>query len=250
MENKLLEVKHLTVSYNKNEVINNINIIVNSGEIVGIVGASGSGKSTILKSIIGILNQSANINKGVILFKGKDILKMNKEELRKIRGEKIGMIFQDSKASFCPIRTIGSQVYEYISQHKKINKKDALNMAVDLLQKLHFQDCNRILKSYPFELSGGMNQRIGIMMAMLMKPEIILADEPTASLDTISQLKVLKQLKQLNQEYNTAILLVSHNIDVISYIADYIIIVKDGKIIESTKVSQQKLDKYDIIRKL
>ena len=157
---------------------------------------------------------------------------MPEKELRKIRGAKIGMIFQDAGASLCPIRTIGAQIYESMSAHMDISRADAREQAFALFEKLHFQDSRRIWDSYPFELSGGMNQRAGIAIAMLMNPAVLLADEPTSALDVAVQKQVVLEMKQLRELFGTAIILVTHDIGVVSAIADTVLVLKDGRKVE------------------
>ena len=201
MSKPLLELKNISIKYDDKIVVNDISITVQEGEIIGIVGESGSGKSTLIKSIIGILGEGGQIIEGNILYEGKDITNLNKRELMKIRGKAIGMIFQDCKSSFCPIRTI-------------------------------VKDPKKFLKSYPFELSGGMNQRAGIMMAMACNPKIILADEPTSALDVTVQCKVIGELMNLRKKFGTTIIIVSHNMGVISLMTDKALVMKDGKCVE------------------
>lgn len=194
MSKPLLELKNISIKYDDKIVVNDISITVQEGEIIGIVGESGSGKSTLIKSIIGILGEGGQIIEGNILYEGKDITNLNKRELMKIRGKAIGMIFQDCKSSFCPIRTIGNQLYDLMKANMKITKKEALARGEEILRELNIKDPKKFLKSYPFELSGGMNQRAGIMMAMACNPKIILADEPTSALDVTVQCKVIGEL--------------------------------------------------------
>lgn len=235
-ENKLLSVRNLEVSYDGKSVLNNINLSVNRGEIVGIVGESGSGKSTLLRTIMRLLGSGGVVNRGDILFEDTSVLQLNSTGLRKLRGEKIGMIFQNCKDSLCPVRTIERQLYEMVYQHRKESKLAIRAEAIELLEKLNFDNPNKILKSYPFELSGGMNQRVGIMMAMMLKPKLLLADEPTSALDIMAQSKFLDEIRRIREDYQTAILFVTHNIDVITAIADSVIVMKDGNVAESGKV--------------
>lgn len=238
MEQELLNIQGLTVDYGKRRAISDISFKLSEGETVGIVGESGCGKSTILRACMGMLNKNASLVNGNVYFNGQDMFSLREDELLKIRGEKIGMIFQNCKDSFCPVRTIKAQLYEYVSQHRRVSRKEVYSASKELLEKLNFRDVDRILDSYSFELSGGMNQRLGIIMALLLKPKLILADEPTASLDVTSQLRVLSELKEFKREYNTSLLLVSHNIGVVSYMADRIIVMKGGKIAEMGKREQ------------
>lgn len=246
----ILKIQGLNISYENNEVVKDISFSIKKGEIIGIVGESGSGKSTLIKSIVGILSKEGKIDGGQIIYNGINIVK-DKKMLESIRGVDIGMIFQDTKASLCPVRTIEKQLYDGLVPHfysiekgrqesaiysarqlKKKVKKDILQAAINLMEKMNIKNAQRVLKSYPFELSGGMNQRVGIMMAMLSKPELLLADEPTSALDVITQAQVIEQLKNINSENNTAMIIVTHNMGVVRKLADKVIIMKNGNIVE------------------
>ena len=229
---ELLSFEHVEISYGGDPVVHDVSFSVKPGEILGLVGESGSGKSTLIKAAMGLLGDNGLVTKGDILFDGKNIPDLPEKELRKIRGKKIGMIFQDAGASLCPIRTIGEQIYESMSAHMDISKADAQDRAFTLFEKLHFQDSRRIWDSYPFELSGGMNQRAGIVIAMLMNPAVLLADEPTSALDVAVQKQVVLEMKLLRELFGTAIILVTHDIGVVSATADTVLVLKDGRKVE------------------
>ncbi len=229
---ELLRFEHVEISYGGESVVHDVSFSVKPGEILGLVGESGSGKSTLMKSAIGLLGNNGLVTRGDILFEGKNIPDLSEKELRKIRGSRMGMIFQDAGASLCPIRTIGEQIYESMSAHRRISRQDARNQALALFDKLHFRDGERIWSSYPFELSGGMNQRAGIAIAMLMQPSVLLADEPTSALDVAVQKQVVEEMKQLRDLFGTAILLVTHDIGVVSAMADTVLVLKDGYQVE------------------
>lgn len=229
---ELLNFEHVEISYGGTPVVHDVSFSVKPGEILGLVGESGSGKSTLIKAAMGLLGDNGLVTKGDILFDGKNIPDLPEKELRKIRGKKIGMIFQDAGASLCPIRTIGEQIYESMSAHMDISKADAQDRAFTLFEKLHFQDSRRIWDSYPFELSGGMNQRAGIVIAMLMNPAVLLADEPTSALDVAVQKQVVLEMKQLRELFGTTIILVTHDIGVVSAMADTVLVLKDGRKVE------------------
>lgn len=229
---ELLSYEHVEISYGGTPVVHDVSFSVKPGEILGLVGESGSGKSTLIKAAMGLLGDNGLVTKGDILFDGKNIPDLPEKELRKIRGAKIGMIFQDAGASLCPIRTIGEQIYESMSAHMDTSKADAQDRAFTLFEKLHFQDSRRIWDSYPFELSGGMNQRAGIVIAMLMNPAVLLADEPTSALDVAVQKQVVLEMKQLRELFGTAIILVTHDIGVVSAMADTVLVLKDGRKVE------------------
>lgn len=228
----LLTYQSVEICFSGQAVIRDVSFTLQPGEILGIVGESGSGKSTLLKAAMGLLGDRGMVTRGDIWYQGKDIPDLSEREMRHIRGSGIGMIFQDAGASLCPIRTIGSQIYESMSAHGKITKTKAKEKALELFEKLHFKDGMRIWDSYPFELSGGMNQRAGIAVAMLMEPPVLLADEPTSALDVAVQKEVVKEMLHLRDMYGTAIILVTHDIGVVSAMADTVLVLKDGRRME------------------
>ena len=228
----LLTYRSVEVSFNGRAVTHDVSFTLYAGEILGIVGESGSGKSTLLKAAMGLLGNGGLVTKGDIWFKGKDLPDLPEKELRKICGAGIGMIFQDAGASLCPIRTIGEQIYESMSAHMEITRSQAREKALALFEKLQFKDGQRIWNSYPFELSGGMNQRAGIAIAMLMEPPVLLADEPTRALDVAVQKQVIEEMLHLRELFGTAIILVTHDIGVVSAMADTVLVLKDGRIME------------------
>ena len=228
----LLTYRSVEVSFNGRAVTHDVSFTLHAGEILGIVGESGSGKSTLLKAAMGLLGSGGLVTKGDIWFKGKDLPDLPEKELRKVCGAGIGMIFQDAGASLCPIRTIGEQIYESMSAHMEITRSQAREKALALFEKLQFKDGQRIWNSYPFELSGGMNQRAGIAIAMLMEPPVLLADEPTSALDVAVQKQVIEEMLHLRELFGTAIILVTHDIGVVSAMADMVLVLKDGRIME------------------
>ena len=234
----LLEVRELTVACQGKTVVRDICFSLKKGEILGIVGESGSGKSTILKAVMGILGEEYTITKGEILYKGNNLLELSRREKRKISGPEIGMIFQDTKASLCPVRRVESQIYEALAEHETVTKKEARNRAELLLKKLGFAEGERVLKSYPFELSGGMSQRVGICMAMLLSPALLLADEPTSALDVTVQKQVVEKLLELRKEEGTAMVVVTHNIGVVRAMADQVLVLKEGCMVEYGRLEE------------
>lgn len=232
MSSELFKYDSVEVCYGEKAIVEEISFTLKPGEILGIAGESGSGKSTIIKAALGILGPSGKVTKGDIRFQGKNLPDLTEREMQKIRGAKIGMIFQDAGSSFCPVLTIGDQIYETLAAHETIQRKEAEERALELLGKLGFKDGRRILESYSFELSGGMNQRIGIVLAMLLNPSVILADEPTSALDVSVQKQAVEEMLLLRELYGTAMVLVTHNIGVISAMADAVLVLKEGKIVE------------------
>ena len=232
MGDTLLNYDSVEISFNGTPVVHNISFSLRPGEILGLVGESGSGKSTLIKAAMGLLGDNGLVTKGDITYKRKNLVDMPEHELRSIRGAEIGMIFQDAGASLCPIRTIGSQIYESMKAHGKITRADAKMRAMELLSKLNFKEPERVWDSYPFEMSGGMNQRVGIVLAMVLRPRLLLADEPTSALDVTVQLQVLREMKKLRDMYGTSIVLVTHNIGVVNYLADHVAVMHQGKLVE------------------
>lgn len=233
----LLTYENLCVSYGDQTVLQDVNLCVYEGGIVGIVGESGSGKSTILRATMGLLGRAGRIQQGQIRYGGSDLALCSSEELRSLCGSEIGMIFQDCLSALTPIRTIGGQLYEEYCVHAvcRESKEIVLSRAARLLRSLSLAEPERVLASYPFELSGGIGQRVGIAAAMLLEPKVILADEPTSALDVVSQKQVLTEFVRLKEKNNTAFVFVSHNIAAVRAVADYVVVLKDGKIMEQGK---------------
>ena len=232
---ELLRYNHVDISYLGQPVIRDVSFSLHSGEILGVVGESGSGKSTLIKAAMGLLGGEGQVTRGDIWFKGKNLPKLPPKELRKLCGPELGYIFQSSGSAFCPIRTVGVQLFETMRAHGKITKADFEVQALELLGKLGFADGKRILASYPFELSGGMQQRIGIAAAMLLNPSVLFADEPTSALDVTIQKQVVEEMLMVRKTFGTAIILVAHNLGVIGAMADRILVLKDGEPIEYGK---------------
>jgi len=231
----LLDYQHVEISFNGNAVVHDVSFQLHPGEILGLVGESGSGKSTLIKAAMGLLGESGMVTRGDIWYDGKNLPDLPEKEMRRICGEKIGMIFQDCGASMSPIRTIGEQIVESLAAHHKVNAAEAKATAMELFDKLSFKDGERVWKSYPFELSGGMNQRAGIAIAMLMNPAILMADEPTSALDVAVQRQVVEEMLNVRDAFGTAIIIVSHDIGVVSAMADSILVLQNGNVMEYGK---------------
>ena len=208
-------------------------------------------KSTVLKAAMNLLGKGGLVTRGDIWFKDMDIPDLSDKQMRKINGPEIGMIFQNSGSAFCPIRTVGDQLYEAMRAHEKISKEHFGIKATELFEKIGFNDVQRILKSYPFELSGGMQQRVGVAAAMLMNPKVLLADEPTSALDVSIQKLVIDEMLKVREMFGTSMIIVSHNIGVIGAMADNVIVMKDGQIIEyGTKDEVLNSPKEEYTKKL
>ena len=229
----MLSIKNITIQYGKNKpVIEDFDLNMKQGEIISIVGESGSGKTTLIRGIAGLLPGEGKVIKGNIMLQDESLLNFSKDQWNEYRGTKLSMIFQDCGSMLNPIRKIGAQFVEYILTHEKMSKKEAYDKASQMLCKMRLPNINNIMNSYPFQLSGGMRQRVGIAMAMTFKPKILIADEPTSALDVTTQAQIIRQMIELRDKYNTSIIIVTHNLGVATYMADKIVVMKDGKIVE------------------
>lgn len=238
----LLQVEDLTIAFmnenKQNVVVEDVDFSIDSGEIVSIVGESGCGKSVTALSILGLLSANARVIKGRILFEGKDLLEMKEKELDKIRGNEVAMIFQDVMNSLNPVLTIGNQLTESIRIHLGYDKKKAKEYAIEIIKKVGLSDAKAVMKKYPHMLSGGMQQRVMIAMALSCNPKLIIADEPTTALDVTIQLQIMKLLVDLQKEYHMSIILITHDIGVVAELADRVIIMYAGQFIEEASVYQ------------
>ena len=229
----LLKIDDITVAYDKHKVLENFSLDIGEGEIVCLVGESGSGKTTVIRSVLGLLPTSGHIIAGDIIFNGQSLLNMNQKEFMSVQGTQMSMIFQDSGSMLNPVRKIGSQFIEYIRVHKKISKKEAENIAIERLKEVHLADAENVMNSYPFQLSGGMRQRVGIAMALAFEPKLLLADEPTSALDVTIQAQIVRQMMELQKKENTAVIMVTHNLGVATYMSNKIVVMQNGRIVES-----------------
>ena len=226
---ELLRYDHVDISYNGVQVVKDLSFVVSPGEILGIVGESGSGKSTIIKAAMGLLGSSGLVTRVDIWYKGKNLPDLSPAELRRLNGPELAMIFQYAGSSFCPIRTVGAQLYESMTEHEAISREQFRARAGSLLEKLGFEDPGRILASYPFELSGGMQQRIGIAAAMLLNPGVLFADEPTSDLDDENMNIVLKLLRE-EADNGAAVFIVTHDAEALE-IADVTLTMNAGTLV-------------------
>jgi len=242
MEN-LLKVEDLHVSFEtysgEAHAVRGVSFAVYKGQAVAIVGESGCGKSVTAKSIMKLLATPPAIYKmGEILFKGKDLLAMNEGVMKKIRGNQIGMIFQDPMTSLNPTSKIGNQLIEGIVKHKKLNKAAARQHALRLLEKVGINQPESRMNQYPHELSGGMRQRVMIATALACDPELLIADEPTTALDVTIQAQILDLLKKIQKEEGTSIILITHDLGVVAEVCDRIIVMYAGEVVESGSVEE------------
>ena len=234
----ILEIENYSISYDGlKSAVDNVSFSVEKGEIISIVGESGSGKSTLLHGILGLLPRAAG-TRGTLKVFDRELSVMSEKEQRTMRGEKMAIIFQDTGRYMNPISRIGRQFSQYLKVHRNLSPEQMHEMEVDLLQRVHLTDAERVLNSYPFELSGGMRQRVGIAMAMALQPELLLADEPTSALDVTIQAQIVRQLMELRSKYGTTIIVVTHNMGVASYMSDRIVVMKDGHVVETAPAEE------------
>lgn len=230
----MLSYTDVSVTYgNGRKVLSDFSLEMDAGEVVVLVGESGSGKTTAIRAAIGLLPENGRVTQGDIKLEGQSVVQMTNKQWQGIRGNDISIIFQDSGAMLSPVRTIGSQFVEYIRFHKPMPKKDAWELGRKMLEQMKLPHTQVIMKSYPFQLSGGMRQRVGIAMAMVFQPKLLLADEPTSALDVTTQAQIVREMMSLRDSYGTSILLVTHNLGVASYMADRIVVMKDGRVVDS-----------------
>ena len=229
---EVLRYENVDISYNGVRVVRDISFSVREGEILGIAGESGSGKSTLIRAAMGLLGDTGLVTRGDIWYEGLDLPELPAKELRKLNGPELGMVFQNAGSSFCPIRTVGAQLYEAMTEHGSVSRQEFRKKALELFEKLGFEDGQRILDSYPFELSGGMQQRIGIAAAMLLQPKVLFADEPTSALDVSVQKQVVEEMLSVREHFGTTIILVTHNIGVIGTMADRVLVMRSGEMVE------------------
>lgn len=230
----LLKITDLEISYGSRVTVTDANIELEKGEILSIVGESGSGKTTVIRAIMGCLPGNGCVSGGDIIFDGKSLLANTQEQWRQMCGTEVSMIFQDSGNMINPIRRIGEQFVAYILTHApQTSRQDAYQLAIKMLDDMRLPNPDNVMRSYPFELSGGMRQRVGIAMAMTFSPKLLLADEPTSALDVTTQAQIIRQIVDVRNEYNAAVIVVTHNLGVASYMANKIVVMQNGRIVES-----------------
>lgn len=243
MSENLIEVKNLKTFFKTEagivKAVNDVSFKVKKGETVCVVGESGCGKSITAMSIMGLVSKDTGFNDGgEILFEGKDLLKSTDEEMRNIRGKDIAMIFQEPMSSLNPTFTIGFQVMEPLILHEGLDKKTARKRAIGLLEEVGIPRADEIVDCYPHELSGGMRQRVMIAMGLACKPKLLIADEPTTALDVTIQAQILDLMRKIKKDLNTSILLITHDLGVVAEMADYVVVMYAGKVVEEGGVME------------
>lgn len=242
-EGKLLAIKDLVVQFRTEngvlKALDGVNLEIYRGETLGVVGESGSGKSVTALSIMRLLAKPAGqIQSGSILFEGQDLVNMSERELRKLRGNRISMIFQEPMTSLNPVFTVGDQIMEAIRLHQGLNKKDALKKAIEMLDLVGISSAKDRVHNYPHQMSGGMRQRVMIAMALSCKPDLLIADEPTTALDVTIQAQIMELLSNLQKEFGMGIILITHDLGVVAETCDRVAVMYAGQIVEEASIDQ------------
>src|SRR6266516_4953878 len=241
MPEPLLEVKNLRVHFPTEDgivkAVDGVSFAIQPGETLGVVGESGSGKSVSFLTVMGLINRKSAIVEGEVIFQGQDLLNVPKEELQAIRGNKIGMIFQDPMTSLHPFYKVGDQIAETILAHEDISKKEAGTRAVDMLKRVGIPRPDERARQYPHEFSGGMRQRAMIAMALSLNPDLLIADEPTTALDVTVQAQILELISRLKTEFDAAVVIITHDLGVVAEHCDDITVMYAGKVAEYGEAS-------------
>ncbi len=241
MNKKIVEFKNLSISFRVDDgivkAVNDVSFELREGEVLGIVGESGCGKSVTSMSLMRLLPVPPTVyNSGKIILNGTDILSLSEEEMRNKRGSEVAVIFQEPMTSLNPVMKIGKQITEVMLVHQKISKYDAKGKAIELIKTVGIPRPEIIFESYPHELSGGMRQRIMIAIALACNPKVLVADEPTTALDVTIQAQILDLIKDMKSKFGTSVMMITHDLGVIAEMADYVIVMYAGKIVEKAKV--------------
>ena len=242
MAEPLLEVKNLKVSFRTEDgvvrAVDGVSFAVDQGEVLGIVGESGSGKSVTMMSVLRLINDPNMQVEGEVIYKGRDLMKLHKDEMREVRGDEIAMIFQDPMTSLNPVYRIGDQIVEAILIHQDIGKPAARRRAVELLHQVGIPHAESRVDDYPHQFSGGMRQRAMIAMALANNPDILIADEPTTALDVTIQAQIIELIDKLKDEFNSAVVLITHDLGVVAEIANEIVVMYAGRVVERAPTRQ------------
>lgn len=238
----LLTISDLTIAFTgdtgTHEVTDHLSLTLDEGEVVCLVGESGCGKSVTAMSLLGLLGPGGSVKEGSICYEDRDLLTLSEKELDQIRGKEISMIFQDPMSSLNPVFTIGYQIMEGLRIHLGLKKREAWVRAVELLARVGMKEPELVMKSYPHTLSGGMRQRAIIAMALACDPKLLIADEPTTALDVSVQAQIMELLKRLQKEFRMAVLLITHDMGVVSHMADRVLVMYAGQIVEEAQAEE------------
>ncbi len=234
---RLFDIQNLSVSFGETVALSGVSLSVDAGQVVCLVGESGSGKSTLIRAALALLPGNAHVQ-GDAKYRGQSVYAATANQLRAWRGLEWGMVPQDARASFAPTRTVESQLAEMAQSHGYSWGGEVCNRALDLLSQLNIEDSERLLQSYPFQLSGGQCQRVGVVAALLLEPSIVFADEPTSALDVVSQKSLVGQLKLLCETSNTALVLASHNMAVARALGGEVLVLREGCVVEQGPSAQ------------
>jgi peptide/nickel transport system ATP-binding protein len=235
-----LEVKDLSTSFRTDDgivqAVSGVSFRLEPGSTLGVVGESGSGKSVTFLTVMGLVDPRQATVRGSVLLQGEEMLGASQSRMRQIRGRTIGMIFQDPMTSLNPVKTIGWQLQEAVLIHQDVSKKEARKQAIDILKEVEIPRADQRVDDYPHQFSGGMRQRVMIAMALINNPEILIADEPTTALDVTTQAQILRLMKKLQAEHETAIVMITHDLGVVAELADQVIVMYGGKVVEQANV--------------
>jgi peptide/nickel transport system ATP-binding protein len=236
-----LEVKDLTTRFRTDDgvvkAVSGVSFSVDEGQTLGVVGESGSGKSVTFLTVMGLVDPKQSEVSGSVLLHGEEMLGASQSRMREIRGVKIGMIFQDPMTSLNPVKTIGWQLEEAVLIHQDVSKKEARKRAIEVLKQVEIPHAERRVDGYPHQFSGGMRQRVMIAMALINNPGILIADEPTTALDVTTQAQILRLMERLQQEFRMAIVMITHDLGVVAELADDVIVMYGGRVVEESKVN-------------
>ncbi|MBU73824.1 MULTISPECIES: ABC transporter ATP-binding protein [Spongiibacter] len=236
----LIDIRHLTTVYETRagvvKAVDDISFAVARGETLALVGESGSGKSNAVLSILGLIQSPGKISQGEILFDGDDLLSLSEEDFRRLRGNRISMVFQDPMTALNPLLSLGRQLRDIVMQHLGMNRAQAQQRAIELMTKVGIPDPESRLSDYPHQLSGGMRQRVMIAMALACEPDLLIADEPTTALDVTIQAQIVALIKEIQQEFNMGVIWITHDLGLVATMADRVMVMYAGRIIETADV--------------
>jgi peptide/nickel transport system ATP-binding protein len=236
MAERLIEVKGLKVQFATEDgivhAVDGVDFELSRGEVLGIVGESGSGKSVTAMTLLGLTRDRNTRFEGEVLYKGRNVLAMNEDELQEVRGNEMSMIFQDPMTSLNPVYTVGAQISEAIRVHERADRNQAKRRAIDLLRQVGIPNADSRVDNYPHEFSGGMRQRAMIAMALACNPDVLIADEPTTALDVTIQAQIIELIDRLKDEFNSAVILITHDLGVVADVANEIIVMYAGRVVE------------------